>query len=149
MTHRRLRPLIALSLVSALAFAAAPLASAAQPAKTYPPLIVTQDSTQVRLAPGERVRIQLSTNRTTGYSYIATGGCCTNGDQDVATISKGVYKAPETALVGAPGTTTWTVTARRAGSTDITIVTRPPGVKNTMQDEEIALIHIIVEEQRH
>lgn len=119
-------------------------AQAAQPVKNYPPLIVTQDSTQVRLTPGERVRIQLSTNRTTGYTWIAEGGCCATGNADIATISKGAYKAPSTDLVGAPGATTWTVTAVRPGTTDITIVTRPPGVKNTMQDEQVALVHLIV-----
>lgn len=147
MNLRHLRPLVALALTGAVAFTMAPLAHAAQPVKKYPVLIVTQESTQVRLAPGERVRIQLTTNRTTGYSYIATGGCCAaGGDLPVATLSKGAYQAPTTDLVGAPGTTTWTVTARRTGTTDITVVTRPPGVKNTMQDEQIAQIHLIVEE---
>jgi len=146
MTLRILRPLGVGALACALALLMAPAVSAAQPAKKYPSLIVTQTSTQVRLAPGEKVRIQLSTNRTTGYSYIASGGCCTDGDLDVATISKGSYKAPSGTLVGAPGTTTWTVTAQRPGTTDIIVVTRPPGVQNTMQDEQIAQIHLIVSE---
>lgn len=146
MTLRILRPMLIAALAGAMALTVAPAASAVQPAKKYPTLIVTQTSTQVRLAPGERVRIQLSTNVTTGYSFIASGGCCTDGDLDVATVSKGIYRAPTGTLVGAPGTTTWTVTARRAGTTDITIVTRPPGVQNTMQDEQIALIHLIVSE---
>lgn len=126
---------------------AAPSASAALPAKKYPTLIVIQESTQVRLTPGERVRIQLSTNRTTGYTWIAQGGCCTANDQSIARISRGSYKAPVTDLVGAPGTTTWTITALRPGTTDITIVTRPPGVENTMQDEQVALLHLIVMEK--
>lgn len=146
MTTRLLRPLAISTLACTLALSLAPAASSAQPAKKYPTLVVTQTSTQVRLAPGERVRIQLSTNRTTGYSYIASGGCCTDGDLDVATVSKGVYRAPAGTLVGAPGTTTWTVTARRPGTTDITVVSRPPGVENTMQDEQVALIHLIVSE---
>lgn len=146
MTMRTLRPVAIGALACALALTLAPAASAAQPAKKYPTLIVTQTSTQVRLAPGEKFRIQLSTNRTTGYSYIASGGCCVDGDLDVATVSKGSYKAPTGDLVGAPGTTTWTITAQRAGTTDIVIVTRPPGVQNTMQDEQIAQIHLIVSE---
>jgi predicted secreted protein len=146
MTRRHARPLVALALAGAVTLSMAPLAQAAHPVKKYPVLIVTQESTQVRLAPGERVKIQLTTNRTTGYSYIATGGCCAAGDLPVATLSKGAYRAPTTDLVGAPGTTTWTVTARRPGTTDITVVTRPPGVQNTMQDEQIAQIHLIVEE---
>lgn len=146
MMSRRLRALTALIASGALALVLAPSALSAQPVKKYPPLIVTQESTQVRLAPGERIKITLPTNRTTGYSYFAMGGCCTDADLAVATLSKGAYLAPNTDLVGAPGTTTWTVTARRVGTTDITIVTRPPGVKNTMQDEQIAEIHLIVEE---
>lgn len=146
LTSRILRPVALGTLAFAVALTLAPAATAAQPAKKYPPLLVTQTSTQVRLAPGEKVRIQLSTNRTTGYSYIASGGCCTDGDLDVATVSKGTYKAPSGDLVGAPGTTTWTVTARRPGTTDIIVVTRPPGVQNTMQDEQIAQIHLIVSE---
>jgi predicted secreted protein len=146
MKLRTLRPLMIVALAGTMALTVAPVASAAQPAKKYPTLIVTQTSTQVRLAPGERVRLQLSTNLTTGYSFIASGGCCTDGDLDVATVSKGVYRAPTGNLVGAPGTTTWTVTARRSGSTDIIVVTRPPGAQNTMQDEQVALIHLIVSE---
>lgn len=146
MTLRFVRPLLIVALAGTMALTVAPAASAAQPVKKYPTLLVTQTSTQVRLAPGERVRIQLSTNVTTGYSFIATGGCCADGNLDVATVSKGVYRAPTGTLVGAPGTTTWTVTAKRSGTTDITVVTRPPGVQNTMQDEQIALIHLIVSE---
>lgn len=147
MTNHLLRTVSAITLTAAFGLAASPAVSAAVPAKKYPALIVTQESTQVRLTPGERVKISLETNRTTGYSYIATGGCCADGDLDVATVSKGRYQAPVTDLVGAPGTTTWTVTARRPGTTDIVVVQRPPGAKNTMQDEQIALIHLIVMEK--
>lgn len=144
MTKHLLRTMSAITLTVAFGLAAAPAVSAAVPAKKYPALIVTQESTQVRLTPGERVRIQLSTNRTTGYTWIAEGGCCTSAGQSIARISKGAYKAPVTDLVGAPGTTTWTITAVRPGTTDITIATRPPGVDNTMQDEQVALLHLIV-----
>ncbi len=134
----------AASLLLGTAALAAPAAQAAQPAKKYPSLIVTQDSTQVRLAVGEKMRIRLSTNRTTGYTWIADGGCCTSNDLSIAKVSKGNYKAPNTDLVGAPGVTTWTITALRPGTTDITVVTRPPGADNTMSDEEVAMIHVIV-----
>lgn len=147
LASRALGLLAATALLLSSGVLTAAAAQAAPSAKKYPTLIVTQESTQVRLTPGERVRIQLSTNRTTGYTWIASGGCCTAADADVATISKGAYKAPVTDLVGAPGVTTWTVTAVRPGTTDITIVTRPPGVKNTMQDEQVALLHLIVMEK--
>jgi predicted secreted protein len=147
LASRALGLLAATTLLLGSAAVTASAAQAAPSAKKYPALIVTQESTQVRLTPGERIRIQLSTNRTTGYSWIAYGGCCTADDANIATISKGAYKAPVTDLVGAPGVTTWTVTAVRPGTTDITIVTRPPGVKNTMQDEQVAMIHLIVMEK--
>jgi predicted secreted protein len=47
-------------------------------------------------------------------------------------------------MVGVPGATTWTVTALRPGTTTVTIVTRPPGVQNTMQDEEVGTLRLIV-----
>jgi predicted secreted protein len=131
--------------------ALAPVASAASAphsaptAKKYPTLVVRDLPTQVRLVPGERVRIVQSTNLTTGYSFFADGGCCTADDKAIARVSKGVYKAPEsTGMVGVPGTTTWVVTALRPGTTEIQIITRPPGVDNTMQDETVGTLRVIV-----
>jgi predicted secreted protein len=108
--------------------------------------VVTDLPAKVRLIPGEKVRITLPTNRTTGYTWIATGGCCTKNDKRVARISQGRYSAPANpeGLVGAPGETTWTITALRAGTTTFTIVTRPPGVQNTMQDEEVGTLRVTV-----
>lgn len=136
--------------VAVLATVAAPVAAAAAPqaapaAKKYPTLVVRDLPTQVRLVPGERVRIVQSTNITTGYSFLADGGCCTADDKAIARVSKGVYRAPaSTGLVGAPGTTTWIVTALRPGTTDIQIITRPPGAENTMQDETVGTLRVIV-----
>lgn len=124
---------------------AAPAPQSAPTAKKYPTLVVRDLPTQVRLVPGERVRIIQSTNLTTGYSFFADGGCCTADDKPVARVSKGVYTAPQgTGLVGAPGTTTWIVTAVRPGTTEIEIITRPPGVENTMQDETVGTLRVIV-----
>ena len=122
-------------------------AGAASAAPKGPTLIVRDLPAQVRLAPGESVQIILSTNVTTGYSWHAEGGCCAKGtDRAVARVSKGRYTAPEAmGMVGVPGTTTWTVTALRAGKTAITIVTRPPGADNTMQDEEVGTLTVIVQ----
>ena len=58
----------------------------------------------------------------------------------------GTYAAPDNpdGMVGVPGTTTWTVTAKRPGKTSIVIATRPPGARGTGQDETIATVNLIV-----
>jgi predicted secreted protein len=108
--------------------------------------VVQELPAKVRLIPGEKVRITLPTNVTTGYTWIANGGCCTKNNKRIARISQGRYTAPANpeGLVGAPGETTWTITALRAGTTTVTIVTRPPGVQNTMQDEEVGTLRLTV-----
>lgn len=140
----RLRSLVVLACLAVLTTLGASSASAAQPTRNDKPLIVRDLGVTVRLVPGEKFRIVIPTNRTTGYSWFADGGCCTASDQPVARISKGVYAAPTSDLMGAPGTTTWTITALRPGTTTIDIVTRPPGVQNTMQDEEVGTVRLIV-----
>ncbi|MBI1352677.1 MAG: hypothetical protein GC156_16370 [Actinomycetales bacterium] len=149
MRLRRSAALLSTALVlgGIAALGAAPAqAMASAPTAKKVTLTVTELPAQVRLIPGEAIRITLSTNRTTGYSWHAEGGCCTANDKKIATISKGVYKAPENTggMVGVPGTTTWTVTAKRVGTTTISIVTRPPGAQNTMQDETVGTLKLIV-----
>lgn len=110
-------------------------------------LVVQELPAQVRLIPGEAIELTLQTNRTTGYTWIASGGGRSiENNRRVAKISKGVYAAPQNTggMVGVPGTTTWTITAKRVGVTDITIVTRPPGAQNTMTDEEVGTLRLIV-----
>ena len=138
--------LSAVALAGSLAALGATPASAAVPTAKTITLTVTELPAQVRLIPGESIRITLSTNRTTGYSWHAEGGCCASNDKPIATISKGVYTAPASTdgMVGVPGTTTWTVTAKRVGTTEIEIVTRPPGAQNTMQDETVGTLKLIV-----
>lgn len=120
--------------------------SSAAPAAKPGPLIVRDLPAQVRLVPGERVKIVLSTNLTTGYTWKAEGGCCTKDDKLIARVSKGVYTPPKNTngMVGVAGTTTWTVTALRPGTTDIQIVTSPPGAQNTMNDETVGTLTVIV-----
>ncbi len=118
----------------------------AHAAKSDDTLIVRDLPAKVRLVPGEKVRITLPTNLTTGYTWLADGGCCTRDNKQIARISKGRYSAPANAqgMVGVPGSTTWTVTALRPGTTTVTIITRPPGVQNTMQDEEVGTLRLTV-----
>ena len=115
-------------------------------AKADATLIVRDLPSTVRLIPGERVKITLSTNLTTGYSWTANGGCCTKSGAAIAKVSKGVYAAPvnNDGMVGMPGQTTWTVTALQPGTTAITIVTSPPGAQNTMNDETVGTLKLIV-----
>ncbi len=147
-----LRPLRLLALVSTLALVAgiavvgATGATAAGPSKKNTTLIVRDLPAQVRLVPGEQVRIILQTNLTTGYTWKADGGCCTASGAPIARVSNGRYKPPASTngMVGVPGTTTWVVTALRPGRTSIQIITSPPGAENTMNDETVGTLRLIV-----
>jgi len=132
----------AFAVVGGMTLVVAPTLTAAE-SKT---LVVRDLPAQVRLVPGERVKLILSTNRTTGYTWLAQGGCCDSKNQPIVKVSKGVYTAPAATngMVGVAGTTTWTIKALRTGSTDVTIVTRPPGAQNTMSDETVGTLSIIV-----
>ena len=138
--------ILALPIAALVALPLAMTPASAVPMAATKTLIVRDLPAQVRLVPGEKVKIVLSTNLTTGYSWTAQGGCCTKDDKNIARVAKGVYTAPDNTngMVGVPGTTTWTITALRTGTTDITIVTSPPGSTNTMNDEEVGQLHLIV-----
>lgn len=86
-------------------------------------LVVTELPAQVRLIPGEKIELTLVTNRTTGFTWTATK----SGKKKAIKVSKGRYTAPDTDLVGAPGETTWTITARKRGTATVTISATPPG----------------------
>lgn len=117
------RILASAALVVALAGSAltAPPVSAAP----NPTLVITQTPAQVRLVPGETFAITLQTNVTTGYQWNAAAV----GKKGVLTVADGVYTAPSSpdGMVGAPGTTTWTVTANKVGTSVVQIVSTPPG----------------------
>jgi predicted secreted protein len=136
----------ALALAAGFGLAVAGPASAAVPAAKDKTLIVRDLPAQVRLIPGEKVKVRLSTNVTTGYSFFAQGGKNAAGSAVVKVPAKGAYAAPTTptGMVGAPGETTWTLTAVKPGKTTIDFVTRPPGVDNTMQDESLGVLTVIV-----
>ncbi len=83
---------------------------------------------QLRLTPGESATIQLSTNYTTGYSwsYKVTGK-----KKSVTVLQKQPAAPADDALIGAPTTTDWVVTAKRKGTATVTILTSPPGSDKT------------------
>ncbi|MHB1066988.1 MAG: protease inhibitor I42 family protein [Candidatus Nanopelagicales bacterium] len=140
----RLGAVLAVLVALATLATALPSPASAVPAKKPGPVIVRDLGVQVRLVPGERMKIILPTNRTTGYTWLAEGGCCTADDLPIARVGRGRYTAPSSDLAGAPGTTTWTVVALRPGPTTITVVTRPPGAQNTMQDETLGTVRLVV-----
>jgi predicted secreted protein len=109
-------------MVAATTVAAVP-ANAAPAAKKDVVLNVSMLPGQVRLLAGESVRITLSTNVTTGYSW----STMVTGDAKAVAVSKGRYAAPSTELVGAPGMTSWVVTATGNGVAKVKILTTPPG----------------------
>lgn len=111
------------AVVALVGVAAATPAVAAQPAKKDIVLNVTVLPGQVRLLDGESVRITLPTNVTTGYSWAPV----VSGATKAVTVSKGSYVAPSGDLVGAPGMTSWVVTAKGDGVAKVTITTTPPG----------------------
>lgn len=147
MSQPKRRTSIGLVVLSVLLLAGAFAAPAhGQGASRDGTLVVRDLPAQVRLVPGQRVRITLPTNVTTGYSWFADGGCCTTNNKAVAKVSKGKYRPPKNpeGMVGVAGETTWTITALRPGRTTVNIITRPPGVDNTMQDETVGTLRITV-----
>jgi predicted secreted protein len=126
---------------------AASAASASTASAAKGPVLTVRDlPARVRLIPGESIKLVQSTNLTTGYSWHVDGGCCTPQNTNVARVSKGVYHAPQNTqgMVGVPGTTSWIITALRPGTTTFQVVTRPPGAQNTMQDETVGTLTVIV-----
>lgn len=139
----RLRPsrLIALATAGVIActglLASAPAsASPAAPSAKHVTLVVTVLPAQVRLIPGESVMVRLSTNRTTGYSWSAR----TLGHRSSVKVGKGVYTAPTTDLIGAPGTTEWLVTAKADGKAVVRFLATPPGGGSRVSEGALTVI---------
>jgi len=106
---------------------------------------ITSLPAKVTLKVGQQATLTLTTNVTTGTRWVvAATPCCTKDGKAIAKVSKGVYTAPTTTLLGAPGTTTWTITAVRPGTGNVIVVTRPAGVQNTMQDMEVGRVKVTV-----
>ena len=99
-------------------------------------LTVTELPGQVRLIPGEKIELTLQTNRATGYRWSAS----TTGKKKAIKVSKGEYTPSASALVGAPGTTTWMITARKPGTAKVKISATPPGGG----DPDISTLTVIV-----
>ena len=100
------------------------------------PLTVTELPGQVRLLPGEKIDLTLQPNRPTGYRWSAS----TTGKKKAIKVSKGEYTPSASVLVGAPGTTTWMITARKPGTAKVKISATPPGGG----DPDISTLTVIV-----
>lgn len=138
MTQNRPARLVALAAAALIAMTAMVAASpvSAAPSKKNVTLTVTVLPGQVRLMPGESVKVRLTTNLTTGYSWSTK----VTGDKSAVTVSKGVYAAPTTALAGAPGTTVWTITAKSAGTAKVKFLATPPGSGAASSDGALTVI---------
>jgi len=118
-----------LARVSALAAAVvlSSTALAVAPAQAKPvdnTVTITILPAQVRLVPGESATVRLETNLTTGYtwSYRVVGrkGAVQVVQNEPAPPAAG-------ALIGAPTTTDWVVTAKSRGTAVVKILSTPPG----------------------
>jgi len=126
MARLRSRPVLALAALIAVAGTALVGVAPAQASSVTKPVVtltVTELPAQVRLVPGEAVNVRLSTNVTTGYTWSTK----MVGKKGTVAVSTGAYAAPSTDLMGAPGTTTWRVTARAKGPAVVRFLTSPPG----------------------
>lgn len=119
--------------VTALAVSAPAQAAPAKPKVTA---TITELPAQIRLIPGESVSVRLSTNLTTGYTWSTK----VVGKKASVSVGKGVYVAPSTDMVGAPGTTTWLVTAQKKGTAVVKFLTSPPGEDTTKVEGSLTVI---------
>lgn len=114
------RTIAAAAAALAMTFTAVP-AQAADHANVT--LIVTELPAQVRLVPGEAIELVQDTNLTTGYTWSTK----VRGNKKAIMVGKGEYTAPTTDLIGAPGITTWKITAEQPGRAVVRVLATPPG----------------------
>lgn len=118
-----------LARMSALAVAVvlASTALAAAPAQAKPvdnTVTLTILPAQLRLIPGESATVRLQTNLTTGYTWSFR----VSGDRAaVKVVQKEPAPPAPDALIGAPTTTDWVVTAKSRGTAVVKILSTPPG----------------------
>ena len=128
------RVITALALVIAATIAFGAPANAAK----KPTLVVTELPAQVRLIPGESIVLSLSTNRTTGYTWSTK----VSGDKKAIKVGEGIYQAPASpeGMVGVPGTTLWSITAKAVGTAKVKVLAAPPGGGDPTSDGTLTII---------
>ncbi len=126
---------------AALMIGAGVTAPAAQAADS-PTVVVTELPAQVRLVPGESIVLSLSTNRTTGYTWNTK----VSGNKKAIKVYQGAYSAPASVdgMVGVPGTTRWSIEAKKVGKAKVTVVTTSPGGESS---NDGVLTVIVMKEQ--
>lgn len=128
------RIVTALALVAATSIAMATPSQAAKKAT----LVVTELPAQVRLIPGESIVLSLTTNRTTGYSWSTK----VSGEKSAIKVGEGIYQAPASpdGMVGVPGTTAWSITAKAVGTAKVKVLATPPGGGDPASDGVLTII---------
>lgn len=129
-------------LTSAALMIGAGLAAPAAQAVDSPTVVVTELPAQVRLVPGESIVLSLSTNRTTGYTWNTK----VSGNKKAIKVYQGAYSAPASVdgMVGVPGTTRWSIEAKKVGKAKVTVVTTSPGGESS---NDGVLTVIVMKEQ--
>ncbi len=97
------------------------------------------NESEFTLEVGDKVRIELCSNPSTGYSWeyeIA--------DMDIIMEEDHDYEEPDSDLLGAAGTEFWTFEATNPGNTEITMDYTPPGTGST-EDAWTLVMNITVE----
>lgn len=129
-------------LASAALMLGAGLAAPAAQAADSPTVVVTELPAQVRLVPGESIVLSLSTNRTTGYTWNTK----VSGNKKAIKVYQGAYSAPASVdgMVGVPGTTRWSIEAKKVGKAKVTVVATSPGGESSSDG---TLTVIVMKEQ--
>ena len=119
-TLARLSAVAAATVLATTALAVAP----AQAKPVDNTVTITILPAQVRLVPGESATVRLQTNLTTGYSwsYRVVGN-----RNAVQVVQQEAAQPAANALIGAPTTTDWIVTAKSRGTAVVKFLTTPPG----------------------
>ena len=106
-------------------------AAATEAAKGAPELVALTEKDNggtVRVVPGAKIRIQLNSNPTTGYSWALTG----KPDEKVLKSDGNEYKVNDhpAGMVGVGGVDTWTFSALAAGKTELALAYARPWEKD-------------------
>jgi inhibitor of cysteine peptidase len=93
---------------------------------------------QLSVRPGTEIRIVLPSNATTGYEWSVT--TAPDGSVLVAAGNNGAYVAPDSDLMGAAGTQTFTYTAGTSGTTSLLLsYARPFGDEGAAETFSLAV----------
>ena len=110
-------------IAAAAATAAAALALAAPAAAKQVTVTAADSGSRVELRPGDRVRVALSANPTTGYSWKFVA----RPARSIAELIRSTYREPDQSMPGAGGKQVYVFRARGNGTTGLETVYRQVG----------------------